>query len=89
MTVKTQIFKIKCQHCGWKRTISVNITDGHTPVVAGKYGNPLKDVTEMIKDRFKDNEMEEANSWIQMNNCPNPVCKKIYEVNLLTGATRK
>jgi hypothetical protein len=89
MTDKIQTFKIKCPYCGWNRTISINITDGQIPVVAGKNGNPLHDLTEKIKNLFKDREMDEVNSWIQMNTCPNPPCQHTYEVNLFTGATRK
>jgi hypothetical protein len=38
---------------------------------------------------MRDKALEEANAWIAMPACPNPECKKTYEYNVVSGATRK
>lgn len=83
----TQILKPKCPHCGWIRTITVEVESGDNIVIRG-LSDQWKATTDKLKEIFKDRQLKEANAWIDMPACPNPKCGKTYQYNKQTGETR-
>ena len=85
----TQTLRIKCPHCGWIRKIELDVPAGRSDIVAGT-GDFLQrlgqDWREKIKEARKDRELDEANNWLPMPDCPN--CEKPYEYNVETRQTR-
>lgn len=86
MAKTTQQRKIKCPHCGWIRTMTIEVDDKGAIVVRG--GEALTDAGQRIKDMLSDAALTEANAWIDMPKCPNPDCQKVYQYNVRTGNTR-
>lgn len=79
--------KIKCPHCGWIRTVPVQVIEsaGTTDVVRG-VEKIIKDIGEKIKSTLSDAQMNEANAWIDIPKCPN--CNNTYQYNTRTSETR-
>ena len=79
--------KIKCPSCGYIRRWQLRMGGVTADIVMD--GNPtdaLKDLAKKIQDLWSSRELEEANAWIDLPECPN--CGKIYQYNLRTGERR-
>ena len=92
MTIAYQVKKIKCPHCGWVRKISIPVDVKPADVAADLAGmwrgmnEALRTVAEDIKNKLADSELNEANAWIVMPECPN--CTNVYEYNVRSGEVR-
>lgn len=85
MTSQTQTRKIKCPHCGWVRTLTIEVNDTGDIVVRG-LGDTLKDFASQVKNFIADAQLTEANAWIDAPACPH--CSNTYQYNTHTGLTR-
>ena len=85
MSTPPQAKKIKCPHCGWKRTVQVDVIAeaSQTSVVRG-VGDQVKVIISKVSDVFKD-PLDEANTWLDQPPCAN--CQKPYRYNIRTGET--
>lgn len=84
MADQDQVRKLKCPHCGWIRTIDVRVVEDEAmATVVRAVSEKLKAATERIKALLADAELEEANAWLDMPDCPH--CGKVYRYNVRTG----
>lgn len=81
-----QTLKIKCPHCGWIRSVTVDVDDTGAPVIAGVV-DEAKKLADRWRDLLTDHELDQANAWLDMPACPN--CRKVYQYNVKTGEVRK
>ncbi len=94
MSSQKQTLKIKCPHCGWVRTMTINVQAGQTEVVAGPRdwvrgaSEAIRAAVEKFKTMLDDPELKAANAWLPMPACPNVDCGKTYEYNIHTRETR-
>jgi uncharacterized protein (UPF0212 family) len=83
-----QTTKIKCPHCGWVRSLQVAATaDLATTHVVRGASDALKAVAERIRDMLADHELDQANAWIDLPECPH--CGNPYRYNVTTGETQR
>lgn len=87
MAEQFQDKKIKCPYCGYVRHWKLRV-DGTTAdiVMDGKVTDQLKELAKKIQEMWTDRELEAANAWIDMPECPN--CDRAYQYNLRTGERR-
>ncbi len=85
MADKTQTHKIKCPHCGWVRSMIIDVDDVDTIVVRGVL-DPVGDLAKRLKDALTDTALTEANAWMDMPACSH--CQKVYQYNLKTGEVK-
>lgn len=80
--------KVTCPYDGWQRTIQIVANeDERLSVVVAGVGEVIKDIRNKLTAAITDEELLEANAWIDMPRCPS--CNKVYQYNVRTGATRK
>ncbi len=89
MSEQEQTRKIKCPHCGWIRTIQTqaNADISSTVVALGKTSDLIKAAAERLRAMLADSQLDAANAWIDMPDCPE--CANPYGYNVRTGETRK
>jgi uncharacterized protein (UPF0212 family) len=83
-TQQQQVRKIKCPHCGWICSVDVRVLEDEsmTTVVRGM-SEALKAAAQRIKALLDDTQLDEANAWVDMPECPN--CDNVYRYNVRTG----
>lgn len=86
MADNIQTLKIKCPHCGWIRSVTVDVDDVGAPVIAGVL-DEAKKLASRWKDLLVDRTLDQANAWLDMPACPH--CRKVYQYNVKTGEVRK
>ncbi len=90
MTETIQTRKIKCPHCGYVRSWRFRSEGAEGPlvdIVLGDGGRiSFENLLTRIKQMWSDPELEAANAWVDMPECPK--CEQIYQYNLRTGETR-
>jgi uncharacterized protein (UPF0212 family) len=79
-----QVKRIKCPHCGWIRKIDVAVLEDEAmaSVVRGM-SEALRAAAERIKALLHDPQLDEANAWVDMPDCPH--CGNVYRYNVRTG----
>jgi UDP-3-O-acyl-N-acetylglucosamine deacetylase len=88
MSSQTQIKRIKCPHCGWIRKIDISvIEDESIATVTRKIGDHLKATVEHIQALLAALQLDEANAWVDMPECP--YCGNVYRYNVRTGEVAK
>ena len=93
MPTNRQTAKIKCPHCGWIRTMTIQVEDNQVDVYAGfsvmlrSVNKELQEAARKLRDMLADKALNEANAWLPMPPCPNPepACGKTYEYNIYSG----
>jgi uncharacterized protein (UPF0212 family) len=88
MADQKQVRKIKCPHCGWIRKIDVSVIEdeGVATVVRGM-SDALQAAAGRIKALLADRELDEANAWVDMPQCPH--CGNVYRYNVRTREVAK
>jgi uncharacterized protein (UPF0212 family) len=87
-TPQQQVRKIKCPYCGWIRTVDVRVLeDEATATVVRSMSEVLKAAAQRIKALLDDPQLDEANAWVDIPECPN--CDNVYRYNVRTGEVAK
>ncbi len=79
-----QIKRIKCPHCGWIRKVNVRVIEEEgIATVTRTMGDAIRAAAARIKALLDDAQLDEANAWVDMPDCPH--CENVYRYNVRTG----
>jgi DNA-directed RNA polymerase subunit RPC12/RpoP len=88
MTNRQQTRAIKCPHCGWERSIQIDVVEDESMArVAAGLRDLLRKLRNTQQATKQSTDLADANATIDIPKCAN--CGKAYRYNSRTGEVSK